>query len=259
LRKLREIADLLALGMGIPLLISSLEGRFAVPETGANSQWAEIIIGGINESEQEIPHYSKMIFTFKEVQDRFAAMASTWLSIVKEVEPTYHLYSATIRSSSMYAEHRLFNLFQSLESLHRRTVSPNESEKKLILERRDKIIAQANENDHAWLKEKLAFCHEPSAAQRIQDLTRRFGAEWIFGKEWESVIQRIAKARNYLTHYGKKPPEGDLEPITLLNFSSMLQVLCEAIFLCKMGFSNKEAETLLQSKRRLQNITYQEA
>src|SRR5260370_42268447 len=63
LKKLREVADLLSLGIGIPLAISSLEGRFAIPEQGPSSQWADIIVGGINESAEEGLYQSKVIFT----------------------------------------------------------------------------------------------------------------------------------------------------------------------------------------------------
>lgn len=255
----QQIIDLISLAVGRPLTPPpNMRAEFAVPSSAIKGHWAELWFEReAIENEAISPH--KMMFTFAEIRDTFDKMLRAWRTVVQEVNPTYQLYFATVRSSKMYAEHKLFNMFQALESYHRRAIPVDQQAKQASLARRDKIINSVADEDRGWLKEKLAFSHEPSASERLKALTAQFDAGWIFKNDPDNLIQRIAKVRNYLTHYGSKPPDEDLDPARVMNFAAMLQVLCEVIFLHCLGLSSERANLLLKNKRRLQSISLEES
>ena len=258
-RVLQKVIDLISLAVSVPLYVIELEAKFAIPSSAANGQWAKVWVER-HPVIDKIPHSMEMLLPFPEVRGRFQSMLNAWMSSLENIEPTYQLYFATIRSSTMYVQHRLFNLFQALESYHRRAIESDVEEKKKIIERREKIISIVAGEDQQWLSDKLVFCHEPSASQRIKELAVKLDAQWIFGDKPDSVVQRIANVRNYLTHYGadRKPPDEDLKIARMMNFSSMLQVLCESVFLHSIGLTHEDANKLLREKRRLEKITFSE-
>jgi hypothetical protein len=254
----QQVVDLISFAVGVPLTIVSMDGKYAIPSIAPNGQWARVWIEypGIDE---EIPIPERMVFTFREVRENFGEMLKAWRNMVQAVEPTYQLYFATIRSSVMYAEHRLFNLFQALETYHRRAVGEDSEAKKKLISLRDKIIDSVPVVDRDWLKAKLAFCHEPTASERIKQLASLLNAQWIFGSDHDSVIQRITNVRNYLTHYSKKPPDEDLRSVRMMNFAAKLQVLCEDAFLHRLGLASERANGILRAKHRLESISFDES
>jgi hypothetical protein len=253
-----QTSDLISLAMGSPLSFAKLNGELAIPTVGNGWPSAEIWLKlGRNRKVEEV-ETNQFLFTLQEVKDEFQGMLKAWGNRLKVIEPTYNLYFAVSKSTGMHVEHRLFNLFQALESYHQRLEPTDKSAREEARKKRDAVLAAAPLEAKQWLKEKLAFCLEPTAAERIKDLVKRFEAEWIFPQPWEGVVQRIAKIRNYLTHYRNKPPDADLKLVALHNFGSMLQVLCEVLFLCELGFPKEKARAFLTSKRRLQSLTLQD-
>lgn len=148
----------------------------------------------------------------------------------------------------------MFNFFQGLESYHRMRNELTNEERERVKSLKAKVLAACSDEEQQWLRERLSYLGEPSAAERIKNLILKFGAEWIFLPDWQDAVKRIKNLRNYFTHYSKEPPQGHMDVANIYNDGSRLQVLCEQILLVEIGFPSDEAAGLLQRKRRLQSL-----
>lgn len=252
--KLRIVTDLVALGVGRPLTWPELEGKFAVASTEARGLWAKVFGRALEPNSGGDVRPFQMLFTYDDVRGRFQDVLTNWLAIADETRPLYELYFATTRANHLHVEHRLFNYFQGLESYHRTKNELSNEEKDRVKSLKAKMLSACSDKEQQWLQERLHHLGEPSAAERIKDLILKFNAEWIFLPDWLDAVRRIKNLRNYFTHYSKEPPQAHLGVASMYNDGSRLQVLCEQIFLVEIGFSPKEATTLLQRKRRLQSL-----
>jgi hypothetical protein len=162
-----------------------------------------------------------MLFTLREIRGRFSQLMR--------------------KSPSIYVEHRFLNLFQALESYHRRTVTPSpesvQARQKIV----DRILNAVSQEDKKWLKKKLKSMEGPAAEERIGDVVSELKADWLLSKE---DIALAATLRNFYTHFDPKVEER-LPPIHIRfrimhNLAVRLRVLCEMILLNRAGFSSDE-------------------
>jgi hypothetical protein len=253
--KLLALKDFIALAVGRTLSWRSVEAKFAVISTEAAGNWANILDRPVGTGCREIIHPLEMLFTFHDVQDRFAKALSAWLTIGNEVRPFYLLYSATTRGQKLYSEHRLFNFFQALESYHRTRNEIDEETKQKVISLKEKMLSACSQDERDWVRDKLQHLGQLTAVERVKALVEQFQAQWIFEPDWEKAVRRIKDLRNYFTHYSKKPPTENLDSASIYNDGSRLQVLCEQILLVEIGFTPNEAAALLQRNRRLQRLT----
>lgn len=259
IKKYREyilaIRDLISFAIGRSLSWKSVEAEFEVVSTQLGGTWAKIMDRTVGKPCADVLHPHEMLFSFSDVRSRFDQVLNAWVKIREELMPLCTLYSATTRGQTIYAEHRLFNFFQALESYHRTRYELDETAKQSAQAIREKMLGACTNEEQTWARDKLQHLGEPSAAQRLTDLIEKFHGHWIFEPDWKESVRRIKNLRNYFTHYSKKPPSENLDPGSISNDGSRLQVLCEQILLVELGFSASEAVSLLQQKRRLEQLT----
>lgn len=61
-----------------------------------------------------------MLFSLNDIRSKFSDILQAWCSQREKIRPLYILYFCTLRSPSMYVEHRFLNMFQALEAFDRR-------------------------------------------------------------------------------------------------------------------------------------------
>jgi hypothetical protein len=111
-----QIQNFLSLGVWAPVHPLTIEGI-----TEANKE-IKIFYGLL-----DIPKASKtllpdnMLFTFKDISDRFDIFLRNWFEQAKpsELKPTHDLYFGTLYLPLMYREHHFLSLIQAIESFHR--------------------------------------------------------------------------------------------------------------------------------------------
>lgn len=195
----------------------------------------------------------KMLFTAKEIKDRFSELLLRWFEENRDIEPLYTLYFGTARSPGMYVEHRFVNMFHALESYDRRTrkLSPN---KQLKHESRlDSIYQAVKANEREWLEGRLRNSHEPAAADRIRFLVKEVGAEWLLD---DKAISLAGDLRNYVTHYSpnieSRLPAKEERSRCMHNLSVRLRVLCELILMRWLGLPASWAKERVEKSSRLE-------
>lgn len=59
-----------------------------------------------------------MLFTFKDISDRFEPLLKNWFEKMDLLEPVFNLYFGTLYNPRMYLEDRFLSLIQAIESFH---------------------------------------------------------------------------------------------------------------------------------------------
>lgn len=130
--------------------------------------WPQLIFGegndaipcvlyfGRNVDKSSAPEMRNLWTIFPQVRDRFGALFSSWKKKRVEYGPGFYLYLGTLRSSTMYVEHRFVNLIWGLESFHRKRPPESEQPSK-VKEKVDRILKCVKENTdtkpyYKWLK-----------------------------------------------------------------------------------------------------------
>lgn len=121
---IRTVADLIALGIGQSMRpIEIRASAFDSESTDDPRKWrsfklhhnAEPIAPVLAEVDAK-----RMLFSLNDIRSNFAAILQSWCSEREKIRPLYILYFGTLRSPSMYVEHRFLNMFQALEAFDRR-------------------------------------------------------------------------------------------------------------------------------------------
>ena len=61
-----------------------------------------------------------MLFTFKDISDRFEILLKNWFEKADTLGPVYDLYFGTLYNPRMYLQHQFLSLIQAIEVYHRR-------------------------------------------------------------------------------------------------------------------------------------------
>jgi hypothetical protein len=257
LRHTGSFADLISLCVGEPLRRVEMSATCnAQDPLGAEVTTRISVIDNlapIAAADRDVPARD-MLFTLPDICTRFGELVVAWFSRDATLQSLYDLYFGTMRSSSMYVEHRFLNMFQALESYDRRTFEPTPEKMQAHQERLKRILnAVSAEKDRKWLTQQLKHSHEPAAADRIRRLVDRLDASWLLSNE---DITLAANLRNYYTHFDSKI-EQNLPPIErrfliMHDLAVRLRVLCELVLLDAMGFSKDDVRERMRRTRRVE-------
>jgi len=195
-----------------------------------------------------------MLFTFKDISDRFEDFLKNWFKKTDLLEPVYNLYFGTLYNPRMYLEHRFLSLVQAIESYHRRTMknfelSEEEHEKRIM-----EILNAVPHGHKKWLRNKLAYSNEPNLRRRLKEILEKF-ADVLdkFIPKKDSFINKVVTTRNYLTHYDEKLKEQSAEGEELYRLTQKLKILLEICLLKELGFTSDNIKSLISRNRRYQH------
>jgi hypothetical protein len=195
-----------------------------------------------------------MLFTFKDISDRFEVFLRNWFEKADLLEPVYNLCFGTLYNPRMYLEHKFLNMVQAIEAYHRRTMKNFELTEEQHKKRIEEILNAVPLEHKDWLENKLAYSNEPNLRKRLKEILEKF-ADVLdeFIPDNDSFIHKVATTRNYLTHYDERLKELSVEGEELYHFTQKLKILLEICLLKELGFTSDNIKSLISKNRRYQH------
>ncbi len=199
-----------------------------------------------------------MLFTFKDISERFEPLLKNWFEKKDFLEPVFNLYFGTLYNPRMYFKDRFLSLIQAIESFHRCTFEgkylPDDKDYKVVYEA---LVTAIPEGVRDELKEKLKrylkFGNEFTLRKRLKEIFDKY--KEILDKFIENkkdFIEKVVNTRNYLTHHDKKLKEHAASGEDLYCLTQKLRMCLEVCLLKEIGFSSEEIKTLISKNRRYQ-------
>jgi hypothetical protein len=169
--------------------------------TAANDQWRFEFYFQRHLSDATEIRWPECWTNFPQLRGQFGDLYALWQRRREELGPAIYLYLGTLRSMTLYQEHRFVNLIWGLESLHRRRGS-NDQPASPLSEKIGRILAQVeNSDDRHWLKGKLKHAAEPPLELRLFESLRDLPLA-LEEKALRAFCTECATRRNEISHFG---------------------------------------------------------
>ena len=200
-------------------------------------------------------HQHNMLFLFKKIRKNAEGVINEWIKAYEQVAPAFDLYFWTQMRTQLYSDVRFLTLAQGLEVYHRRTSDKTQMDEDEFKKLFEHLIDQCPKERREWLEGKLKYGNEASLRQRLKCLIEPF--KEIIGnkKKQRGLINRVVKARNYLTHYDQSL-ESEVAGENLEFLCLKMELLFQLNFLRLIGFSKEQINSILancsQIQRKLQ-------
>jgi len=198
-----------------------------------------------------------MLFTFKDISDRFEILLKNWFEKADTLGPVYDLYFGTLYNPWMYLQHQFLSLIQAIEAYHRRKFEGkylSNDDYEPIYEKFINELAIEPSFKEA-LKSKLKYGNEYSLRKRLKDLFEKYKEvvdDFIENKD--IFINRVVDTRNYLTHYDKNLREKAVDGEQLYYVIQQLKIVIVICLLSELGFNFKEIKNLLAKNRKYRYV-----
>ncbi len=199
-----------------------------------------------------------MLFSFRDISDRFEGFLKNWFGKAELLEPVYDLYFGTLYNPRMYLQHQFLSLVQAIESYHRRIMKNYESPEEEHDKRIEEILNTIPEKNKEWLKSRLAYSNEPTLRERLRGIFDEY-SEIVnnFIEDKKTFIQKVVVTRNYLTHYDSSLKDQAAEREELYHITQKLKILLEVCLLAQLGFSFDDIKSLISRNRRYRHESIQ--
>jgi len=192
-----------------------------------------------------------MLFTFRDISDKFEFFLKNWLEKADLLEPVYNLYFETLYSPRINLKHKFLSLLQAIESYHRRTMNNFEQPEKQHKKKIEEILNAVPHKHKDWLKDKLAYSNEPTLRKRLKDILKKFAdVSNKFISDKKSFVEKVVTTRNYLTHYDETLKKQSAEGEELYHFTQNIKILLEICLLEELGFTSDNIKNLISNKYR---------
>lgn len=252
---LTKIEELLSLFLGSYFRLSR---PHFVRKEDPYDHWDTIYTHGDAPSTEELNRFFFLV-PFSAIRDQFGPLLQTWISKSEAFGAGFYLYTASLRNQQTYAEDRLFALVSGMEALHRKNFDSDATQSSQDDRKRvERLLAliPADDSDKEWLKQKLAYAHEPSLRRRVLESLRELPLK--FKKdELKQFSKRCADRRNDISHRGGPPPGTDYEKFhnEIIHLAEALSYLFHLLILHKLGMSEelvvRAATKSLVAERRI--------
>jgi hypothetical protein len=200
----------------------------------------------------------QMLFTFKNVQDRFGIFLGNWFEKAQLLKPTYDLYFGTLYNPHLYLESQFLSLTQAIESYHQRVYGGKYVSKEAyeivydilvnaISEEIEDSPEDKLEDLKGRLKKYLEHGNDFNLRTRLKEVVNDYEAlTTLFINDKDKFIHNVTETRNYLTHYDKdkKPPSPVENYEELFQLIQNLKIIVEICLLKEAGFSLEEIKDL---------------
>jgi hypothetical protein len=205
---------------------------------------------------------SNMLFTFKDISDRFEVFLRNWFEKAGLLEPIYDLYFGTLYNPRMYLEHRFLSLIQAIESFHQRIYGGeylSDEDYKDVFDALVNAIPSGVKRDFKEsLENKLKYGNEFSLRKRLKEIFDKYQEilnEFIENKN--AFIEKVVDTRNYQTHHDEDLKERAASGEALYRLTQKLKILLEICLLTELGFSSEEIKDLFSRNRRYRHESIQ--
>ena len=199
------------------------------------------------------PH--DMLFTFKDISDRFEILLKNWFEKANTLGPVYDLYFGTLYNPRMYLQHQFLSLIQAIEAYHRRKFEGkylSDEKYEPIYKKFEGIINKLGIEDpfKDALKSKLKYGNEYSLIKRLKYLFEKYREIFDnFIDDRDAFINKVKDTRNYLTHYDKKL-RSIADGEDLYRITQKLKTILQICLLHELGFDKEEIKSMFLRNRR---------
>ena len=210
------------------------------------------------ESQEPIPPY-KMLFTYKEIADKFPEYLATWMSKAEVLEPVFNLYFGTLYNRRMYLEQCFLSIIHAIEAFHARTfgdVWMSEDQYKPIYETLVASIPDTVSRDHQQsLDSRLKYGNEFSLRKRLKEILNKWkGVLQDYISNEAEFIGCVVDTRNYLTHHDESLRPNIAHGQDLLLLTEKLQLVVIACLLGTIGFLPDTIETIFKRHAKFETL-----
>lgn len=206
----------------------------------------------------------EMLFTLKDIADKFELLLRNWFNKTDKLGPVYDLYFGALYNPHMYLQQRFLSLVQALESYHRRLMRTYELVEEDHRKRMEAILASAPEAHRDWLASRLKYANEPTLRVRLHEIFAKcsFIMSKIVAKE-DAFIEKVVATRHYLTHFDPELEDRSAKDDALHYVTEKLRVMMEACLLEEIGLEPDVIESFFSKsigfQRRLRSLKSQNA
>ncbi len=193
--------------------------------------------------------WHKMLFTYRDVQDRFESMLKEWIAHCGASEPAIRLYFAIALGGYRYADGEFLSTTQAVEALHRSEYEQEEympdSDFNDLLASIGSVIPVTHRDR---ILHRLQHANEPSFRRRLKDAFSDFADSFGSNKETNSLVSRIVDARNYLTHHDSETTSAPPDTESLVRMQLNLEALFQMHMLRVLGFKLSEIDKISRDR-----------
>lgn len=207
---------------------SAILGFGAVP-VGADERDARVtVLSAIERTASKPKDPVDLLFNMRAVA--FEDVLPAWWRLHEEMGVVVDLLLQALKPGG-HVGSQFFTAVTAVEGYHRRAYDSKMSEE--YRERRNRILRALSDEDRKWLKGKLAFAHEPTFAERLDEVVTKAGP--LFPNAVGNVskwAKWVKDARNGIAH--RKPSEEDLDAVewrTMIRVTPTLQWLLSLVLL----------------------------
>jgi hypothetical protein len=184
-------------------------------------------------------------------------LLNRWFELRGLYGPILNLYFASQYSTIDLQESRFLNLVHTIEGFHRRRFSAPSPSEVETLERVQQVVSAAPPQLKEWLAERLQYSHEPTLRVRLKDTVRLLPAPLpssLLGTV-SRFIDRVVRARQYLTHWDPKAERHHPSPQRLYAINESLAAIIGLVLLVETGVDDAMLRQVAQSNLRLINVS----
>lgn len=193
--------------------------------------------------------WHRMLFTYQDMEDRFADRLRAWFEYCDVAEPAINLHFATASGAYRYLEGQFLSSAQAIEALHRRTFEQTSPIPAGEFGELLSLIKQAVPKKHRnRIMNRVRYANEQSFLERLRCVFKQFRHHYGGTEECERLVQDIRDARNYLTHYDSDPTDKAPEGKSLIRLQKRLEALMQMHMLQTLQFSQSEIDDIVKAR-----------
>ena len=193
--------------------------------------------------------WHRMLFTYRDMEDRFADRLRTWFDYCDTAEPAINLHFATTSGAYRYLEGQFLSSAQAIEALHRRTFEQTAPMPPSDFDEILKQVKQSVPKKHRdRIMSRLRYANEPSFRRRLKDAFEQHRHHYGDKKQLGRLISEIVDARNYLTHYDSDPTDRAPDSKSLIRLQKRLEALIQMHMLRTLQFSQSEIDDIVEKR-----------
>ncbi|MFA7304484.1 MAG: HEPN domain-containing protein [Methanoregula sp.] len=244
LKILTQIRYFLSLGIMTPVYPYNFSGEIVSENLKEYDRWMKIYmrLDASLDVEKKI-HFISMLFTYKDIQDKFGDLIRIWFEKRTLLEPVIDLYFSIYFNPEMPINNQFLGAVQAIESYHRRFKKNELLAKSEFKKMKQGILDVLPEDQQIWLKPKLDFANEPSLYYRLKDLFSEYcELGFIFGFNRDHFAREVTDTRNYLTHYSSNLEKKALFGTDIIKATQQLKAVIQYLILLELGFTRDEAQ-----------------
>ena len=197
----------------------------------------------------------QMLLPYSQFQDRMPELLRRWFEVYPRLkEPLSFLLDLYPGGHHTFLENRFLTVAQSAELLHRRIFDKSSTPSAEHKDRLGRITQAVQSGDRAWLKQKLAWSHEPTVRERFEALVA-YSQDAALSRRRPDLAKVSANTRNYLTHYTPSLRRWAAQDEELFWVTEELAYVLQACVLLQLGLEPSVAYERLRGTRRVRHLT----